>query len=348
MRAVRWARVCVLHVVTLGLATSIVCAQTVFEDCDFTELRRAAPPIDARWLDIYPDSAYHRLIPALTQGRYAEIVQSVGHAIEGDAEVPVSIKLPFASQVAAASDQLSRTERSPSAVVNRARFDVDIDPDSPDRVTLFDGTKDSIAITAAISVQARRALCWRAILLRRVLVTQGDTVRRAALARLEEAEKHWDNYGHKGQSQFPWELALNSLAFDRTQLEPPRRQWILLHPSLGLELAGPRIGDLRRLEVLVLEPVGLVRYNSSYSSYLGASAVLTFPDDAKPGIGAMVHLGRLAKLGYVFRGRDGSGVRRNGILINVDLYRMLTGSPDKIQSAAINAVKQQEMGVNKD
>jgi hypothetical protein len=167
----------------------------------------------------------------------------------------------------------------------------------------------------------------------RMLPAYGGPARLAALQRLDEAVGRWDDYGKNGQSQFPWELALNSAFFDRREVDPPARQIILLHPAVGVELAGPEVDRLRRLDVVTLEPLGMIWYNRTRNFYYGFSAIVSLPDDADLGVGGLVHVGKLAKLGFIFRGRDDAGVERNGVLLSVDLYRFLSAMPSRIREA---------------
>jgi hypothetical protein len=223
-------------------------------------------------------------------------------------------------------------------MVRQIRFRLNRDTEE-DRFWLFRGFPHEITITEDFPQEVRRSFCWRALAVDRLLSAYGAPARLTALKRLDEAVGRWDNYGKNGQSQFPWELALNSAFFDRGSVDPPGHQIILLHPAIGVELAGPDVDQLRRLEVVTLEPFGVIWYNRGRSFYYGLSVIMSFPDDADIGVGGLVHLGKLAKVGFILRGRDEAGVERNGVLLSVDLYRFLSAMPSRIREAKEEAIQ---------
>ena len=173
--------------------------------------------------------------------------------------------------------------------------------------------------------------------MRRMLTAYGAPARAAATKSLNASVKRWDNYGSKGYSQFPWELALNSAGYSASSYDPPRTQKVLLHPALGLELAGPKVesfgnlADLRSNDVVTLEPLGYLIYNDSRSFYYGASAIVTLGGDRRIGGGGMLHLGQAIKAGYVWRGRDETGKRGQSVIVSADLLQFLTDTPKKLK-----------------
>lgn len=131
----------------------------------------------------------------------------------------------------------------------------------------------------------------------------------------------WDNYLKEGFQPLPWEAFANGYGgTSPTSLEPPQHQFILFHPSAGLELRPMPPSQGRRAEVALLEPVGWVSYNTDRTNYWGASVVLSFPSGAGPGVGVLFHGGSKFKLGYVTRRKDSLGRNQDGIVFSLDLY----------------------------
>ncbi|MCC6409227.1 MAG: hypothetical protein IT453_18860 [Planctomycetes bacterium] len=119
-----------------------------------------------------------------------------------------------------------------------------------------------------------------------------------------DAKAHWDAYLDRGYSQYPWEEWLNGFEVDADSLEPPRWQWIALHPSAAIELDVSGVDDLRISEALNLELVGRIRYDSDFEDFHGASLSLLVRDDIGPGLGAVVHLNRSFNLGVAWHDAD--------------------------------------------
>lgn len=164
-----------------------------------------------------------------------------------------------------------------------------------------------------------------------MLVAYGATGRQRAASALDRLIALWGSFNRRGYSQYPWELAINGLSRPAPDdLSPPAHQFVFLHPSFGVEVGG-QWDELRRLDVLAVEPLGYLRYNASRTSYVGVSSVVTFPSNASVGVGAVVHLGRVAKLGYVVRRADAAGVHRNGVMMSVDAYRLASGVPSQLR-----------------
>ncbi len=158
----------------------------------------------------------------------------------------------------------------------------------------------------------------------RVLSAFGEKDRARTLKAIDNICGRWDNFIQYSYAQYPWELIVNGLdRRDRSALNPPRHQLILLHPSAGIEIIGGPTAAKRRADVAMVEPIGYLWYRKDYAFYLGASLVLTQPSDRPPGVGAMIHLGRYGKAGYVWRRKDGAGHSQNGVLFSLDLYGWL-------------------------
>ena len=108
---------------------------------------------------------------------------------------------------------------------------------------------------------------------------------------------------------------------------------MLLHPSIGIEVAGLRRRDLARVDAVVLEGLGYMRYYAGYSRRLGVTGVATFARDRAMALGAYAHLWfPQAKIGYVVR-PDSAGREQGSLLVSVDLYGFLTGVPRTLTEA---------------
>ncbi len=107
----------------------------------------------------------------------------------------------------------------------------------------------------------------------------------------------WSNYLQDGYSQFPWELAANSLIDSwhgpNHLSEPPNWQLVLLHPELGVSMRATREYSEVKPEVVVLvQALGFVNYPSESNNWFwGLSTTGTFNDSYGFGIGGTLLLG---------------------------------------------------------
>ncbi len=221
--------------------------------------------------------------------------------------------------------------------VRPARFQLDQAADGS--FPLFAGTGDEVVVTAARPADEQRALCWPAIAVDRLLTLYGARRRAETVQRLDALAGRWDAFVANGYSQLPWELALNGRLFAGRGYEPPRRQLVLAHPSLGVEAGGTVWRELRRVDAAVVEAVGLIfGYNRDYTRYFGVSAVASFAADRNVAVGGMAHLWfPQAKLGYLRRS-DPEPRRRGSVLVSVDLYDLLAATPDRLRAARAGAL----------
>lgn len=203
---------------------------------------------------------------------------------------------------------------------------------------LFAGTPSSVVVTGAMTQDVQRALCWPAIAIDHVLTTIGARWRAETVANLTALAGRWDNFINDGFSQFPWELALNSLLRKATTYEPPSYHWILLHPSLGTEVSGASVKRLLRTDALVVEGIGLLRYNADHTRYFGISGVTTLARGSTATIGVYAHLWfpQMAA-GYAWRSASGPEPSRTAV-VSVDLYQFFARIPAQLQNARDNAL----------
>jgi hypothetical protein len=186
-----------------------------------------------------------------------------------------------------------------------------------------------------VPVPAAKELCYRARAAQRALTLFGTRGRDRARSALGYYVTLWDNYNRQGYSQYPWELYVNGkVSFDERSLLPPRSQWVIAHPAIAVQTAWPRDEGLRRLDVITFEPVGYLRYSADRRRYGGLSLLVTVSASGDPGYGALVHIGKTGKVGYVYHREGQSGEKsRHGVVFSLDLYKWIGGVPRKLEDA---------------
>ena len=318
-------------------------------DCDYQRLIPPAPgSLDPAWRPYYPSVQIAALRPVVDSGGWSAAMDSIRTSFEraavsfGSATADAATLERFRHQLDSAHARLARLASSTSRdqlTEERRRlgpmvFNAEV---RDGRAVLFRGTGDEIELTDSSAQGTRRAVCYHAAVMRSVLDRYTQPGRAAAAAVIEAKRVRWEHYFERGYSQLPWELFLNSrLARKAADLDPPTRQLILLHPSVGLEVPTRSIRDLTRQDAVALELLGWIRYRNDYRDYLGLSGVVTFTEGLGTGVGPFLHFGRVAKVGYVFRARrtDASGARKqDGVLISVDLYKYLADRKAQVETA---------------
>ena len=318
-------------------------------DCDYQRLILPAPSLlEPEWRPYYPSVQITALRPLVDSGGWSVAMDSIRTSFEraavtfGSTSGDSATLAHFRNQLASAHARLARLASSASrdqyAEERRRLGPMVFNAEVRDgRAMLFRGTADEIALTDSSAQGTRRAVCYHAAVMRSVLDRYTQPGRAAAAAVIEAKRVRWEQYFERGYSQLPWELFLNSrLARNAAELDPPMRQLILLHPSVGLEVPARSIRDLTRQDAVALELLGWIRYRNDYRDYLGLSGVVTFTEGLGTGIGPFFHFGRVAKIGYVIRARrtDESGARRqDGVLISVDLYKYLADRKAQVETA---------------
>ncbi len=332
----------------LALCAGVADAQVPFsaQDCDYDAVVAHGPDAyEGAWQDLHPTRVYDRVRPFVDQGEWGAVGAAFAQGFRLSETVPsgparevVQAELDaFAAELRAVENEPERIARAQG--VDGRRFDIDIDPISFD-VTLFPGTTGAVDL-GALGAEARRDVCWRAMAARRVLVRYGEPGRQRAVSALTSMVTLWNRYNETSYSQYPWELWINGLASGPLRVEtladlaPPRTQFVVLHPGVALEAAGfgEGFGDLRRLDVLTFEPVGILRYNDARTSYLGVSALITVPADAGPGLGGLLHFGNRVQIGFVYRDAGDAG-RGSGVVLSVDVFKVLAGVPSALERRA--------------
>ncbi|WP_447977942.1 hypothetical protein [Candidatus Nitrospira bockiana] len=155
---------------------------------------------------------------------------------------------------------------------------------------------------------------------------------KSTLKAIRDAAKRWELFLREGRSQYPWEAAVNGWAIGAEDIQfPPSRQWILLHPELGVEISTHAVKDLQAKQSLLIDIVGHTWYRWRDSSdpskgldYWGLAAVASLRDDMRPGIGVTAHYGRFIHVGVVWRdeNRDGRLFNQSPFFVmGIDLFR---------------------------
>lgn len=335
---------CALAAAALALLPGAAGAQrspTVSRDCrpnDVASLTDAE--IGETWMPYHPGRLLARLQPLITAGRWGAAMDSV--VVRGSEAV---VRAPAVRE--AYLSRLEETRRRFAALLalpagQRPAFlasavrPTQWQPSqnaATGNVTVFAGSPGEVVLRAETPSDERRAVCWPALAVHQLLASYDAPGRDETVRALEELAARWERYVDDSYSQLPWELAVNSLSRSRRDWEPPRRQWVLLHPSVGVEVAGLRRNELQRVDVAVLEGAGLLFYNGDYTRYVGISGVGTFARDRAPALGGYLHLWfPQAKLGYLRRPHPDPS-RRSSLLVSIDLYDVIAGVPRGLREA---------------
>jgi hypothetical protein len=136
-----------------------------------------------------------------------------------------------------------------------------------------------------------RAVCARVTAIFSVVV-QAELERTAL--RLGQIDAGWTNYLEHGFSQYPWESWANGWLTDFAWSRPPRSQWVLLHPELGLVFDTRSTRSAEMEAALLVHGLGYVRYfGDERDWFAGLSATASITDDASYGwgFGPTLHFG---------------------------------------------------------
>jgi hypothetical protein len=319
---------------------------TLALDCRAERVRSLSEEeIRPGWLAAHPDHLRGRIEPLTSAGAWSAALDTVlGRSRENLRFVDSTARARYEREFAETRRTFNKllqlkNEAQPRFMadsVRPVRWELSQNP-TTGAFRVFAGT-DQIVVTDSMSSDERRALCWPAISISAFLNNYQAPVRDATVEALNSLAVRWDRYIDNSYSQLPWELFVNGLGRSRRDWEPPRRQWILVHPSVGVELAGLSWSNLVRVNVAAVEPVGIIRYSSDYKRYYGISTVATFATDRSAAVGGYLHLWYpQAKVGYVVRS-DPDPKRRQSVLVTVDLYDLLTGVPKDLSEAKETAL----------
>lgn len=317
-------------VALLWWTAQAVAATPVQDDCDWDKVQH----VEATSL-LHPSLFFEAQRPLMESNRWREVLRGIRTDF---AQAPIAHDdnyVRFLRQLDALENEIAALSNSPdferlqknAKNVTLARFRIVKDTDS-DKAYLFYRQPDQISIDAGMSAETRRQYCWRALSVNRILTQYGQNSRTATRLALQTYVAQWDAFNSNGYLQYPWELYLNGKwAYDRDSLAPPKRQWVIAHPNAAVEQAGRSFEKSRLDQVVSLEPVGYLWYTEDRKSYYGLSGLFTFANDRDVGRGLLLHFGKTAKLGYVWRDKDAQHHSQNGIVFTMDLYQMLAKPP---------------------
>ena len=170
---------------------------------------------------------------------------------------------------------------------------------------------------------------------------------------IRNAERRWDLFMKDGMSQYPWEAAVNGWIIGGGSIEyPPTRQWIVAHPELGVEVSTHKFADMTAKEALLIEALGHVWYRWKDKNdpaeglrWWGISAAATLRDDMGPGLGLVVHYGRLITAGITWHREVGQGgwfEKSPYVVFGIDLFRFAEDRVPRYQQKVKEALAARE------
>jgi len=185
----------------------------------------------------------------------------------------------------------------------------------------------------ALTEEQAKEIRYRANTANEILVLiRADADERISGA-IADSHRKWRNFIDRGFVMYPWESRLNSRLLNWDIRSPPTRQYIFMHPSLGIQMPfeGFRdAADLRVKESLMIEVAGHLWYRGEYlHNYYGLSATVILREDIPPGIGGLVRAGRgmAAGVNWHLSPNDGSTFQNSPYLsISVDLLSLLSSN----------------------
>jgi hypothetical protein len=144
----------------------------------------------------------------------------------------------------------------------------------------------------------------------------------SATAALSE---EWNRYLFESRSQTPLELFINSALYRKGEslnfAAAPKRQWIILHPSLVVENVDDAIDGEKAKEAVILELVGVDYWRQDrWYAPTGGSVVRVYSD--RPGVpstgyGVALHFRHTYSIG--FTDHDGD----SGVFVSFDFLKLL-------------------------
>lgn len=316
----------------LAAAAPAVAQVDLFGECQADRVAARAGEVAEPWADALPGAVHARALAALAAtgdwGAAARQVTAAFRTAAALAGLDPDVAGRLLTALRAAESDLSAMGGSPEGLEGGGRFRLFVRPTGAELTQLGDGP---LAIEPTDPLPEVRAVCWTALAAQRLLDAANAGARDRTLQGLQRAVAAWDAFNESGYASYPWELPLNPPGAD---LMPPRWQVVLLHPGLAVEIAGFReIESARRADAVLVEPLGVLRYNDARSFYIGASVVASFTDSESPGLGALIHAGPYLKAGYVFRREADGEPDRDGILLTADLLQILRDAPGAYRAA---------------
>jgi hypothetical protein len=307
---------------------------TIFRECQARQVWTQSPDtFPSPWPAAHPSLTYERARAEAGSGRWdlaAAEVEASFRLLADHAVLAPELRVPMEAQLDSMRRDLVARAGTRQGLRNVGRFASHLTPQGAE--FSFGTAAPRLTVTADQPLETIRAICWTAVPANELLGLANRIAEDAVLQGLDRAVAAWDAFNTTGYAQYPWELLLNR---PPDGLMPPRVQWIVMHPSVGLELVGtgdPR--SMRRVDTILLEPLGVLRYTDDRRFYAGVSFLASLSSSERIGLGPMIHLGQFLKLGYVFRSADDNAESgRDGVVVTADLLQLLAGAPAVYRSA---------------
>ena len=216
--------------------------------------------------------------------------------------------------------------------------------------TPFQVTYDDLA---ALPEPQGKDFLYRVDTIHRLLWELKKPAIRASVQGIRKARQRWDLFVEQGMAQYPWEAVGNNLVAPEGSIEfPPDRQWIFLHPQLGVEMSTDGLKNLRVKESLLVEVVGHAWYRWQKDDdpgaglrWWGVSGAVSLRDDLRPGIGLVGHYGKLVTLGVLWHDRDEDDNwfdQAPFLVFGIDLFRLVEDRAPTYQESWRNAMEGQQ------
>ncbi|RUP81361.1 hypothetical protein C7Y69_09455 [Alteromonas sp. KS69] len=153
-----------------------------------------------------------------------------------------------------------------------------------------------------------------------------------AVAELNLKSLAWQNYFEKRRSQTSLELLINTWSYQdelkkRVPINPPKFQWIVLHPSIVLQQSPDEIDGSQIKEALAIEWAGINYWDLDIP--FGASIVSTYADRAIGKdftTGLMFHISNDYSIGITHIGGE------NNVFISVDVMKLFEDKNSNFKS----------------
>lgn len=151
-------------------------------------------------------------------------------------------------------------------------------------------------------------------------------------AQVSKRADEYMRYMSNGLPMWPWELAINGWGQDYHDLfaGAPRWQWVVLRPSVGLELSWASRKQAKLEASIGVEPIGFVRYtDTSYNNWWGISTLVTLGTDKNgAGLGGLIRYNNYA-LGVVRR----EDIDDTYLFFSIDLYDKVRETRSRVSEA---------------
>jgi len=198
-----------------------------------------------------------------------------------------------------------------------------------DELLLYEWDEDGDKVHLLLTPEQMRQ--WRLLqnALSNLVTEQVALVSAENVQELKDAVERWENFLGRGYSQMPWESLVNGWLIEPPgfpELGPPGHQWILLHPTVGLELSVDPLDEAKVKEAMHVEFLGHIWYRGKQlGDHWGVSATVSLREDLDPGVGVLVHIKRNWNLGVTWHDVDEDPF----LFFSVDLFRFAKQNASK-------------------